>query len=152
LGNNQPIISFLFIFHLVSTAAFAAGLFYQLKSGSKPLIMYDRSGWIWIILLGITGMFQMSASSNYTGLLEINSIWATALLLKHGLILILIMLMGFQTFVFIPAIQRADWKKSSTNNFAESEIQSVGTREKVLQIQAVLFVLILIATGITRAS
>jgi hypothetical protein len=140
----------LFSIHLISTAAYAAGLFYQLKSDTQSI--YDRSGWIWIILLGITGMFQMSASSNYTGLLEIDTNWAAALLIKHGLILMLIILMGIQSFIFLPAIQRADWKKSSLDTSSANETKSISMRAKVLKIQAVLFVLILIATGITRAS
>jgi hypothetical protein len=142
----------LFSTHLLSTAAYAAGLLYQLKPDSKSITAYDRSGWMWIILLGITGMFQMSASANYAGLLEINSTWAAALLIKHGLILILIILMCIQSFIFLPAIQRADWKKSSLDTSSANETKSISMRAKVLKIQAVLFVLILIATGITRAN
>jgi hypothetical protein len=145
------VLAFIYDIHLISTAAFAAGLFYQLKSKDFTSPVYDRNGWLWILLMGTTGMFQMSASPNYDGLLVINSVWATALFIKHSLILLLVLVMGIQTFILLPVINRQQWKKSAAKDSVEDKPNYASMRITGLRIQSVLFVLILIATGVARA-
>lgn len=147
------IFSILYGFHILSTAAFAAVLFYQLKSNAGvSLSVYDRIGWLLIMVLGATGMFQMSANPNYGGLLQVNSIWAIVLFIKHALIVILIVLMAIQSFYLIPAIQRGEWMKFKNEPNTGSNSQAKNLRMLGLRLEAVVFILILIATGVTRAA
>lgn len=149
---SQTIIAFLFVIHIISTAAFAAGLFFQLMVRDGLTIRLDRFGWIWLLFLGATGMFQMSASPNYDGLLSIDSIWAVALFIKHVLFLLLVLFMVIQTFILLPSLNRELWKKSPSENETNETTKSENMRALGLRMELVLFSLILIATGITRAS
>jgi hypothetical protein len=128
------------------------GLYIQLNLQDKTASKYDHYGWLWIVLLATTGMFQMSANPNYDGLLQINSIWATALLAKHILIILLIFLMGIQTFYFLPTITRYEWMKLQSTKEPSVSFRIDSYRKLILKIEGVIFVLVLIATGITRAS
>jgi hypothetical protein len=152
LDQNQAILAFLFTSHILATASFVAGLFCQLNTRDNLSNRLDRFGWLWLLLLGATGMFQMSASPNYQGLLNIGSIWAGALFIKHVLIVLLILFMAFQTFLWLPTINRELWKKSPDLNEIKETTKAENMHILGLRIELVLFFLILIATGITRAA
>jgi uncharacterized membrane protein len=67
----------------------------------------QQVGWFSLAILIVTGMFQMSYSPSYKGLLAIENPWAVAILLKHGVIGIMLLLGIYQTWFLNSAIQRA---------------------------------------------
>ena len=66
----------------------------------------DPLGWICLLILAVTGMFQMSASPNYQGFLEIGSRWAAAILIKHLVFFAMILVSGYLTWGLLPRLQR----------------------------------------------
>ncbi len=94
------VLSALYWIHILATVAWlgsqAAMLFWILPLGERYLPPEQRVAhaartlkqilpWQWLsaTLLLATGMFQMSANTNYEGLLAITNRWAVAILLKH---------------------------------------------------------------------
>jgi uncharacterized membrane protein len=67
----------------------------------------DPLGWFSVALLAGTGLFQMSANTNYHGFLAIDSPWATAILLKHGVYFLMILVSAYLTWGMLPQIRRA---------------------------------------------
>ena len=52
----------------------------------------QQIGWLSLVILGATGMFQMSANPNYHGFLSIDTPWAKAILTKHLAVLVMVAL------------------------------------------------------------
>jgi len=107
--------------------------------------------WFSISLLVLTGLFQMSVNPHYDGFLSISTQWSLAILAKHVLGIIMIVVSAIQTWEVIPAIRRAILLSKKTNNLAD--IESLRKREiNLIRINLGLSVLILAATAIARVS
>ena len=107
--------------------------------------------WFSISLLILTGLFQMSVNPHYDGFLSTSTQWSLALLTKHILGVIMIVVSAIQTWEVIPAIRRA-LLLSKKNKNAE-ELDFLRRREiTLLRINLGLSVLILGATAVARAS
>ena len=107
--------------------------------------------WFSISLLVLTGLFQMSVNPHYNGFLSVSTQWSLAILAKHVLGIIMIVVTAIQTWEVIPAIRRAILLSKKTRNIAE--IDSLRRREiKLLWINFWISVMILAATAIARVS
>jgi uncharacterized membrane protein len=107
--------------------------------------------WFSISLLIITGLFQMSVNPHYDGFLSTSTQWSLAILTKHILGIIMIVVSATQTWEVIPAIRRAILLSKKNNN--AEQLDSLRRREIVLlRINFGLSVLILAATAVARAS
>ena len=107
--------------------------------------------WFSISLLIITGLFQMSVNPHYDGFLSISTQWSLAILTKHVLGMIMIVVSAIQTWEVIPAIRRAILMSKKNKN--AEELDALRNREIVLlQINFGLSVLILAATAVARAA
>jgi len=107
--------------------------------------------WFSISLLILTGLFQMSINPHYDGFLSISTQWSLAILTKHVLGVIMIVVSAIQTWEVIPAIRRAIMLSKKNKN--TEELDSLRRREVVLlRINFGLSVLILGATAVARAS
>ena len=107
--------------------------------------------WFSISLLIITGLFQMSVNPHYDGFLSISTQWSLAILAKHILGMIMVVVSAIQTWEVIPAIRRAILRSKKNNN--AGELDSLRRREiRLLRINFGLSVLILAATAVARAS
>ena len=107
--------------------------------------------WFSISLLIITGLFQMSVNPHYDGFLSTSTQWSLAILTKHILGMIMVVVSAIQTWEVIPAIRRAIMLSKKNNNAAE--LDTLRRREIVLlRINFGLSVLILAATAFARAS
>src|SRR5688572_10084474 len=67
--------------------------------------------WFSIGMLAFTGLIQMSTSEHYDGFLSISTQWSLAILAKHILGALMIVVSAMQTWEVIPAIQRTLLKK-----------------------------------------
>lgn len=107
--------------------------------------------WFSISLLIITGLFQMSVNPHYDGFLDTSTQWSLAILTKHILGMIMVVVSAIQTWEVIPAIRRAIMLSKKNNN--ADELDALRRREIVLlRINFGLSVLILAATAFARAS
>lgn len=107
--------------------------------------------WFSICLLLITGLFQMSINPHYDGFLSTSTQWSLAILTKHILGIIMVVVSAIQTWEVIPAIRRAILLSKKSDNAAE--IESLRRREStLLRINFGLSILVLLATAYARAS
>jgi uncharacterized membrane protein len=110
----------------------------------------DSLSWFCLFLLIATGMFQLSASPNYHGLLGVANNWEKAILIKHGLVITLAVASAIMSWGVMPAIRRAKIKYQRTGD--EQELALLRRKEKfLLRLNLVLAALVLLATAAARA-
>jgi uncharacterized membrane protein len=107
--------------------------------------------WFSMTLLVLTGLFQMSVNPHYDGFLSISTQWSLAILSKHLLGIVMVVVSAIQTWEVIPAIRRAIVRSKKHNN--TDELEALRRREVLLlRINFGLSVLILLATSFARAA
>lgn len=107
--------------------------------------------WFSISLLILTGLFQMSVNPHYDGFLSTSTQWSLAILSKHLLGVIMVVVSAIQTWDVIPAIRRAILLSKKTKN--SNQLDALRRREiNLLWINFWLSVLILGATAVARAA
>lgn len=107
--------------------------------------------WFCMSLLLVTGLFQMSVNPHYDGFLSVSTQWSLAILTKHLLGIIMVVVSAIQTWEVIPAIRRAIVKSKKSKNTEELDI--LRRREiLLLRMNFGLSILILLATAFARAS
>jgi uncharacterized membrane protein len=107
--------------------------------------------WFSMTLLVLTGLFQMSVNPHYDGFLSISTQWSVAILSKHLLGVIMVVVSAIQTWEVIPAIRRAIVRSKRTQN---AELLDALRRREILLLRMNfgLSILILLATAFARAS
>jgi uncharacterized membrane protein len=107
--------------------------------------------WFCMSLLLLTGLFQMSVNPHYDGFLSTSTQWSLAILTKHLLGVIMVVISAIQTWEVIPAIRRAILKAKKSKN--AEELDALRRREiLLLRMNLGLSILILLATAFARAS
>jgi uncharacterized membrane protein len=107
--------------------------------------------WFCMSLLVLTGLFQMSVNPHYDGFLSTSTQWSLAILTKHLLGIIMVVVSAIQTWEVIPAIRRAIVRSKKSEN--AEEIDSLRRKEVLLlRTNFGLSVLILLATAFARAA
>jgi len=107
--------------------------------------------WFSMSLLVVTGLFQMSVNPHYDGFLSTSTQWSLAILTKHLLGIVMVVVSAIQTWEVIPAIRRAIIRSKKSGN--AEEIDSLRRREiLLLRMNFGLSILILLATAFARAS
>jgi uncharacterized membrane protein len=107
--------------------------------------------WFSISLLILTGLFQMSLNPHYDGFLSTSTQWSLAILTKHVLGIIMVVVSAIQTWEVIPAIRRGILLSKKYDN--AEELDTLRRREiTLLRINFGLSALILAATAFARAS
>ena len=107
--------------------------------------------WFSMSLLLVTGLFQMSVNPHYDGFLSTSTQWSLAILIKHILGIVMVVVSAIQTWEVIPAIRRAIVRSKKTSN--PGQIESLRRREVILlRMNFGLSLLILLATAFARAS
>ena len=111
----------------------------------------DPLGWFSVIVLLASGMLQMSSSPNYEGLLKIQGIWASSILIKHILFAIMVFISGYITWGLLPALRRAALLQARGKD--DHNLQSLQKREAFfLRLNLFLGVLVLLMTAIARST
>ena len=111
----------------------------------------DPLGWLSLIVLVGTGMFQMSANPNYEGFLSITNRWAIVILLKHLVFLVMVVISAYMTWGIMPRLQRAALAQArgvdanDTNQLQRQEII-------VLRLNLILGAIVLALTALARAA
>ena len=125
--------------------ALEPGAYSHLLEGIQRRI--DPLGWLCLAVLAGTGLFQMSANSNYHGFLAINNRWALAILVKHLVFIGMTIASTYLTWGVLPNLRRAALRRN------EAEVQHFQRREALLlRLNLVLGVVILALTALARSS
>lgn len=107
--------------------------------------------WFSMTLLVLTGLFQMSVNPHYDGFISISTQWSIAILTKHLLGIVMVVVSAIQTWEVIPAIRRAIVRSKKSQN--ADELDALRRREVLLlRMNFGLSILILLATAFARAS
>ncbi len=113
----------------------------------------QRTGWISLLVLTGTGMFQMSAHPSYEGLLGINNTWALAIFIKHGVILLLAVSWVYMGWRITPSVRQAQHHlaiKKAPDRALEERIFI--EQKRVVRYQTAMAILILLLTAWARVS
>ena len=115
----------------------------------------DGIGWFSLVVLTLTGLFQMSASSYYEGFLTIQNTWSAAILVKHVLFGLMIVVSAYLTWGVLPRLQRLALMQSQGVEppaGSGSFDALVTTNTRLLYINLVLALLVLVLTAVARAA
>jgi uncharacterized membrane protein len=161
------VMAIFFWLHMLATVAWIGSLtainLLVLPASRRTLKLFDQLSfiaalqkrleplaWFSMGLLLVTGLFQMSANPHYNGFLSTSTQWSLAILIKHGLAVIMAVVSAIQTWEVLPTIQRTLMKKE---NAGADELAKLQRREKILlRTNLILSTLILAATAFARAS
>jgi uncharacterized membrane protein len=161
-------LSFVYWLHLLATVAWIGGIvaisILVLPAAKRSLKPADQLAFIeamqkrleplaWFSLgvLIATGLFQLSANSHYNGFFDVSTQWSLAILVKHGLVAVMVVVSAAQTWEVLPAIRRTLLKREK--GASEEEMVRLQTREeRLLRMNFVLSILILGATALARAA
>jgi uncharacterized membrane protein len=107
--------------------------------------------WFSISLLVLTGLFQMSVDPHYDGFVSVSTQWSLAILTKHVLGIVMVVVSAIQTWEVIPAIRRAIIRAKKSLN--AEELEFLRRREiLLLRVNFGLSILILLATAFASAA
>ena len=124
------VLSIAYWFHMLATVTWLGGLsaitFLVLPAMRRSLKADDTSaflnqlqnrlnrlGWICLLILAATGMFQMSSHPQYQGFLAIENNWATAIFVKHVVISLMVVVSAYLTWGLMPALNRLALKRAA---------------------------------------
>lgn len=113
-------LAFAFWLHMVATVVWIGGLFFQsavlhpaLQHGADTADLLGRLrrrfqplAWLSLTVLIGTGLIQMSANSNYEGVLSLANSWSQAIFAKHLVIGLMILIGIYQTWFLQPQLER----------------------------------------------
>jgi uncharacterized membrane protein len=161
------ILAIIFWLHMLATVTWIGSLaainILVLPASHRTLKLADQLGfisalqkrleplaWFCMGLLLVTGLFQLSTSPHYDGFLSLSTQWSFAILVKHGLALVMVVVSAIQTWEVLPAIQRTLMKKEKAG---ETELVKLQKKELlILRVNLTLSALILAATALARVS
>ena len=107
--------------------------------------------WFSMSLLVLTGLFQMSVDPHYDGFVSVSTQWSLAILTKHVLGIVMVVVSAIQTWEVIPAIRRAILRAKKNPN--AEELEFLRRREiLLLRVNFGLSILILLATSFASAA
>lgn len=168
--NTPPAwaLALVFWLHMLATVAWIGGVFSisililpAARKSLKPadLLAFMEAmqkrleplAWFSLGLLIATGLFQLSANSHYNGFFDVSTQWSLAILVKHGLVAVMVVVSAVQTWEVLPAIRRTLMRREK--GAREDEIVKLQKREdRLLRMNFILSILILGATALARAA
>jgi hypothetical protein len=113
----------------------------------------QQIGWFSLALLILTGLFQMSASPSYGGFLAIDNSWSVAILTKHLVIGLMILVSGYVTWGLMPTLHRNALLRATGRGVNESQEERLQRQETwMLRLNLALSILVLLLTAWARSS
>lgn len=115
----------------------------------------DALGWISLLVLTATGLFQMSANPNYSGFLAIENRWAVAILVKHLVFFGMTGLSAYHTWGLLPALRREALRRTLAGPPGDEPqgMDSLRQREaRLLRLNLLLGAIVLGLTALARAA
>lgn len=113
----------------------------------------QQVGWFSLAVLGVTGMFQMSANPSYGGLLVIDNDWAIAIFSKHIVIGLMILVSGYVTWGLLPTLKRNALRRAAGRDVDEALEARLQRRETwMLRMNVLLSIIVLLCTAWARSA
>lgn len=159
--------------HLVATVVWIGGLLllsllvwpearrFLTQHGNAPLVEYlDRVrtrfnpyATLSLLVLIVTGVYQMVRDPQYEGMLQFNNDWSRAILVKHIAVLGMIVAGALMQWQIIPALERAAlYTRQGKPIPATLNMDALRRRERqLLLVNSVLGVLVLVFTAIATS-
>lgn len=110
-------------------------------------------GWFSLAVLTLTGMFQMSASPAYEGFLAISNNWSVAILSKHIVIGLMVLVSGYITWGLLPTLKRSALQRLAGRSVDEEKLARLRRQETwLLRLNLALSIVVLMLTAWARAS
>jgi len=168
--SNPFLLAVIYWLHMLATVLWIGGLLSQsllaLPAARKVLrqelhlaftLEYSRRlqtlGWFALAVLALTGMFQMSAHPQYQGFLAVNSLWGWALLIKHGLILLMAAVNAWLAWALLPDLRRLAGLSETGREKHAGRLERLKVLEaRLLWVNLGLSALVLAFTALARAS
>jgi len=162
-------LALVFWLHMLATVAWLGGLAaiaililpaakHALKPADQLTLIeaiqhrLEPLAWFCLAILIATGLFQLSVNPHYDGFLSTTGQWSLAILTKHTLVIIMIVISAIQTWEVLPAIRRG-LMRVEKGQADEAEVKRLQKRETLLlRLNIGLSILILAATAFARAS
>jgi uncharacterized membrane protein len=162
-------VAFVFWLHMLATVAWLGGLaaiaILVLPAAKRVLKPADQLAfiegvqkrleplaWFSLAILIVTGLFQLSVNPHYDGFLSTSGQWSLAILTKHILVVLMVVVSAVQTWEVLPAIRRG-LMRIEKGQASEEEVKQLQKRETLLlRLNIGLSILILAATAFARAS
>lgn len=105
-----------------------------------------------MVLLLITGFYQMTVDSNYNGFLSIDSQWAVAILLKHIAYIVMIGITVYLQVILYPAMSRAALLAEQKPDLGAAESEKIQKRDiLLLRLNLIFAVTVLFFTALATA-
>ena len=104
-----------------------------------------------LIVMIVTGMVQLTASTHYAGFLNIANTWAKAILIKHMAVGGMIATVLYMNLVIQPDIRRAAMLLSAGKGRPEEAAVLTRRRARAARINLALAMVVLLLTAIARA-
>ncbi len=113
----------------------------------------QQVGWFSLAVLIVTGMFQMSSSPAYEGFLAIGNNWAMAILTKHLVIGVMILVSAYITWGIVPGLNRVALMQAAGRSVPAGQAERLRQREVwMLRVNLALSFLVLLLTAWARVS
>lgn len=155
--------------HMAATVAWIGGLFFQavvlnpLMAGSiHPELWedilrgmrrrFEPIAWLSLSALAVTGLIQMQANPQYQGFLAINNRWATAILVKHIAIALMVTAAAYQTWFLQPRLERELLLSTKRSGALEIGKGTVQRQLRLTQTNLALSLIVLALTAIARTA
>jgi uncharacterized membrane protein len=163
------VLALVFWLHMLATVAWLGGLaaiaILVLPAAKRVLRPADQLAfidgiqrrleplaWFCLAILIVTGLFQLSVNPHYDGFLSTTGQWSLAILTKHTLVVLMIVVSAIQTWEVLPAIRRG-LMRIEKGLATEEEVRRLQRQETLLlRLNISLSILILAATAFARAS
>ncbi len=105
-----------------------------------------------LVLLLLTGFWQMTTDENYSGFLVIDSLWAWALLVKHIAFVGMSVITAYVQFSLYPAIERTKLLAEKKPKTAVSQQNTLQQKEiHLLRTNLICAVIVLLCTAVATA-
>jgi len=149
--------------HMAATVVWIGGLTFQTiilapALDSSPELLerlrrrFEPLAWLSLAVLVGTGLIQMSASPNYTGLLSIRNGWSAAILAKHLVIGLMLVLASIQTWWIQPRLARLVLIAAHASQ-EPADVHLLRRRQlRLLRLQTVLSIVVLALTAVARSA
>ena len=160
------ILAFSYWIHLLATVVWLGGLalmglvawpaLQQKTLVSNQWLALQKRWTPWVngslVILLVTGFVQMTNDSNYEGFLQVNTLWAQAILIKHVAVLAMIVIGGYVQWRIHPAMARTALLAEKRPELAGAEQEQLLQREiRLLRLNMVCAAAVLFFTAVATA-
>jgi uncharacterized membrane protein len=155
-------LTFAYWLHMAATVVWVGGLTFQslilapLRDTSPDLLdrarrRFEPLAWLSLAVLVGTGLIQMSANPNYTGVLSISNGWSAAILAKHLVIGLMVVMAAFQTWWIQPRLARLRLMAARSPE-TPNDLAGLRRRQhRLLVLQTCLSIVVLALTAAARS-